>query len=84
MAPDVPVEAFVGKVKEVQPDLPLLSALLTTTMPNQQKTPVAPPSSPPPTADGPSLAQEPATLPSAGLSPTSPGNDASNIRASTR
>jgi len=35
---DVPVETFVAKVREVQPDLLLLSALLTTTMPNQQKT----------------------------------------------
>ncbi len=35
---DVPVDTFVGKVRELQPDLLLLSALLTTTMPNQQKT----------------------------------------------
>jgi corrinoid protein of di/trimethylamine methyltransferase len=35
---DVPVETFVSKVSEVKPDLLLLSALLTTTMPNQQKT----------------------------------------------
>jgi len=35
---DVPVETFVERVKEQQPDLLLLSALLTTTMPNQQKT----------------------------------------------
>ena len=35
---DVPVETFVGKVRELDPDLLLLSALLTTTMPNQQKT----------------------------------------------
>jgi trimethylamine corrinoid protein len=35
---DVPVETFVAKVKELRPDLLLLSALLTTTMPNQQKT----------------------------------------------
>ena len=35
---DVSVEAFVAKVKEVDADLLLLSALLTTTMPNQQKT----------------------------------------------
>ena len=35
---DVPVETFVEKCKEVGPDLLLLSALLTTTMPNQQKT----------------------------------------------
>jgi corrinoid protein of di/trimethylamine methyltransferase len=35
---DVPPEAFVEKVKETKPDLLLLSALLTTTMPNQQKT----------------------------------------------
>ena len=35
---DVPIETFVGKVRELQPDLLLLSALLTTTMPNQQKT----------------------------------------------
>ena len=35
---DVPVETFVEKCREQQPDLLLLSALLTTTMPNQQKT----------------------------------------------
>jgi len=35
---DVTVEAFVEKVREQKPDLLLLSALLTTTMPNQQKT----------------------------------------------
>jgi corrinoid protein of di/trimethylamine methyltransferase len=35
---DVPIETFVGKVRELKPDLLLLSALLTTTMPNQQKT----------------------------------------------
>ena len=35
---DVPVESFIAKVKEVDADLLLLSALLTTTMPNQQKT----------------------------------------------
>jgi corrinoid protein of di/trimethylamine methyltransferase len=35
---DVAPETFVEKVKEVKPDLLLLSALLTTTMPNQQKT----------------------------------------------
>ena len=35
---DVPIESFVAKVKELSPDLLLLSALLTTTMPNQQKT----------------------------------------------
>ena len=35
---DVAVETFVEKVKEQKPDLLLLSALLTTTMPNQQKT----------------------------------------------
>jgi trimethylamine corrinoid protein len=35
---DVPVETFIDKVKELKPDLLLLSALLTTTMPNQQKT----------------------------------------------
>jgi corrinoid protein of di/trimethylamine methyltransferase len=35
---DVPVDTFIAKVKEVNPDLLLLSALLTTTMPNQQKT----------------------------------------------
>ena len=35
---DVAPEAFVAKVKEVKPDLLLLSALLTTTMPNQAKT----------------------------------------------
>jgi len=35
---DVAVETFVAKVKETDADLLLLSALLTTTMPNQQKT----------------------------------------------
>ena len=35
---DVPVESFVETVKESGADLLLLSALLTTTMPNQQKT----------------------------------------------
>jgi corrinoid protein of di/trimethylamine methyltransferase len=35
---DVPIETFVAKVKDEKPDLLLLSALLTTTMPNQQKT----------------------------------------------
>ena len=35
---DVPVESFVEKCREVDADLLLLSALLTTTMPNQQKT----------------------------------------------
>jgi corrinoid protein of di/trimethylamine methyltransferase len=35
---DVAVETFVEKVEELHPDLLLLSALLTTTMPNQQKT----------------------------------------------
>ena len=35
---DVPIESFVAKVKELSPDLLLLSALLTTTMPNQAKT----------------------------------------------
>jgi trimethylamine corrinoid protein len=35
---DVPIEAFVAKVREIKPDLLLLSALLTTTMPNQAKT----------------------------------------------
>jgi len=35
---DVPVETFIAKVKEVDADLLLLSALLTTTMPNQQRT----------------------------------------------
>jgi corrinoid protein of di/trimethylamine methyltransferase len=35
---DVAVETFVDKVEEVKPDLLLLSALLTTTMPNQRKT----------------------------------------------
>jgi len=35
---DVAVETFVAKVEETKPDLLLLSALLTTTMPNQQKT----------------------------------------------
>jgi corrinoid protein of di/trimethylamine methyltransferase len=35
---DVAVETFVTQVREKQPDLLLLSALLTTTMPNQQKT----------------------------------------------
>jgi methanogenic corrinoid protein MtbC1 len=32
------IEAFVEKVKAESPDLLLLSALLTTTMPNQAKT----------------------------------------------
>ena len=35
---DVPVETFIAKVTEEKADLLLLSALLTTTMPNQQKT----------------------------------------------
>jgi corrinoid protein of di/trimethylamine methyltransferase len=35
---DVPVETFVNTVRETNADLLLLSALLTTTMPNQQKT----------------------------------------------
>ena len=35
---DVAPEVFVAKVSEVKPDLLLLSALLTTTMPNQAKT----------------------------------------------
>jgi corrinoid protein of di/trimethylamine methyltransferase len=35
---DVPIETFIEKVKAESPDLLLLSALLTTTMPNQQKT----------------------------------------------
>ena len=35
---DVAVETFVEKCRELDPDLLLLSALLTTTMPNQQKT----------------------------------------------
>ena len=35
---DVPVEAFIAKTREIKPDLLLLSALLTTTMPNQAKT----------------------------------------------
>jgi corrinoid protein of di/trimethylamine methyltransferase len=35
---DVAVETFVEQIKERKPDLLLLSALLTTTMPNQQKT----------------------------------------------
>jgi len=35
---DVEVESFVDHVKSEQPDLLLLSALLTTTMPNQAKT----------------------------------------------
>jgi corrinoid protein of di/trimethylamine methyltransferase len=35
---DVSVEAVVDRVEQLQPDLVLLSALLTTTMPNQQKT----------------------------------------------
>ncbi len=35
---DVPVETFIAKCREVDADLLLLSALLTTTMPNQQKT----------------------------------------------
>ena len=35
---DVPIESFVAKVQRALPDLLLLSALLTTTMPNQAKT----------------------------------------------
>ena len=35
---DVAVETFIAKCEELKPDLLLLSALLTTTMPNQQKT----------------------------------------------
>jgi corrinoid protein of di/trimethylamine methyltransferase len=35
---DVPIDTFIEKCKELKPDLLLLSALLTTTMPNQQKT----------------------------------------------
>ena len=35
---DVAPEAFVATCQAVEPDLLLLSALLTTTMPNQQKT----------------------------------------------
>ena len=35
---DVPVETFIDTVRETNADLLLLSALLTTTMPNQQKT----------------------------------------------
>lgn len=35
---DVPIETFIEKVKDEKPDLLLLSALLTTTMPNQAKT----------------------------------------------
>lgn len=35
---DVPVETFIATVRETNADLLLLSALLTTTMPNQQKT----------------------------------------------
>jgi len=35
---DVPVATFVAKVEQLNPDLLLLSALLTTTMPNQKKT----------------------------------------------
>ena len=35
---DVPVETFITTVRETNADLLLLSALLTTTMPNQQKT----------------------------------------------
>ena len=35
---DVPVDAFVEAVRDRKPDLLLLSALLTTTMPNQQRT----------------------------------------------
>jgi corrinoid protein of di/trimethylamine methyltransferase len=38
MGCDVSVETFIEKVREVKPDLLLLSALLTTTMPNQQRT----------------------------------------------
>lgn len=35
---DVPVESFIETVRETNADLLLLSALLTTTMPNQKKT----------------------------------------------
>ena len=35
---DVAVETFIEQAREKKPDLLLLSALLTTTMPNQQKT----------------------------------------------
>lgn len=35
---DVSIETFVTQVEENRPDVVLLSALLTTTMPNQQKT----------------------------------------------
>ena len=35
---DVPVETFIAQVRDKKPDLLLLSALLTTTMPNQQET----------------------------------------------
>lgn len=35
---DVAAETFVEKCRELKPDLLLLSALLTTTLPNQQKT----------------------------------------------
>jgi len=35
---DVAIETFVEQVKETKPDLLMLSALLTTTMPNQAKT----------------------------------------------
>jgi corrinoid protein of di/trimethylamine methyltransferase len=35
---DVPVETFIATVRATNADLLLLSALLTTTMPNQQKT----------------------------------------------
>ena len=35
---DVAVETFIEQVRAKKPDLLLLSALLTTTMPNQQKT----------------------------------------------
>jgi corrinoid protein of di/trimethylamine methyltransferase len=35
---DVAIETFVAQVRETKPDLLLLSALLTTTMPNQAKT----------------------------------------------
>jgi corrinoid protein of di/trimethylamine methyltransferase len=34
---NIPTSVFVDKVKEVKPDLVLLSALLTTTMPNQKE-----------------------------------------------
>ncbi len=36
LGPDVATETFIEKVRELQPDLLLLSALMTTTMPEQK------------------------------------------------